>query len=85
MKMIISFILSVTLVLFITAVISYFFFLHDNRKEVDIFVDINGTILINGVESTELEATLLINDPAYIPILRYHPESSIHYCFGQCR
>ena len=85
MKMIISFLLSVTLVLTVTATISYFLFIHDNRKQVDIYVDEKGTIFVNGLESTELEATLLMNDPAYVPVLRYHPESSMHYCFGQCR
>ena len=84
MKILISFIISVTLVIFITAVLSYFFIMRDNRQTLEVYVDREGQIYLNGVQSTENRATELINDPAYEASLNYHPESSVHYCFGQC-
>jgi hypothetical protein len=84
MKLFISFIISITLVLLITAILSYFIIVRDNRQGLDVYVDRDGQIYLNGVESTETRATQLINDPAYIPTLRYHPDSTVHYCFGQC-
>ena len=84
MKLFISFVISVSLVLFITGVLSYFFFMRDNRQDLNVYVDRDGQIYVNGVESTEMRASQLINDPAYIPSLNYHPDSKVHYCFGQC-
>jgi hypothetical protein len=84
MKLFISFIISICLVLVITGTISYFFFLHDNRQALEVYVDREGQIFLNGVVATEIRATSLINDPAYIVTLKYHPDSNVHYCFGQC-
>jgi hypothetical protein len=84
MKMIISIILSMTLVLFITAVLSYFFLMHDNRQTLEVYIDRAGVIYVNGVVSTEARAMALINAPGYIATITYHPDSRVHYCFGQC-
>ena len=72
------------LVLTFTAVLSYFFFMRDNRQDLEVYVDADGQIYLNGILSTEIRATQLINDSAYIPNLKYHPDSPIHYCFGRC-
>jgi hypothetical protein len=85
MKMLISIVVSLLIVLTTTAVISYFMFMHDNRQSLEVYVDRDGQIYLNGVVSTEIRATSLLNDPAYISTLSYHPDSSVHYCFGQCR
>ena len=83
MKILISFIISVTLVIFIAAVLSYFFTMRDNRQVLEVYVDRNGQIFLNGVQSTENRATQLMNDPRYKASISYHSESSVHYCFGQ--
>jgi len=83
-RLFVALIISVTLVLFTTAVLSYFFVMRDNRQALHVYVDREGQIYLNGVESMEARATQLINDPSYIVDLEYHPESLIHYCFGQC-
>ena len=84
MRMIISIMLSLILVLILASVLSYFIFIKDNRQNLDVYVDAQGKIYVNGVISTEQRASQLVNDPAYIPSITYHPDSPMHYCFGQC-
>jgi uncharacterized alpha/beta hydrolase family protein len=85
MRMIISIMLSLILVLIIASVLSYFVFIKDNRQNLDVYVDAQGKIYINGVISTEQRASSLVNDPRYIPSISYHPDAAIHYCFGSCQ
>ncbi len=84
MRMLISIVLSCVLVLIVASVISYFMFMKDNRQGLDVYVDAQGQIYVNGVISTEQRASQLVNDPGYIPSISYHPDATVHYCFGSC-
>lgn len=84
MRMLISIVLSCLLVLIVASVISYFMFMKDNRQGLDVYVHAQGQIYINGVISTEQRASQLVNDPGYIPSISYHPDATVHYCFGSC-
>ncbi len=84
MRMLISIVLSIILVVIVASTMSYYLFIKDNRQNLEVYVDSEGLIYVNGVISTEQRASNLVNDPGYISSISYHPDASVHYCFGQC-
>ena len=73
MRMLISIVLSIILVVIVASTMSYYLFIKDNRQNLEVYVDSEGLIYVNGVISTEQRASNLVNDPGYISSISYHP------------